>query len=425
MLLCTTTESYTELLEFWEKVSTQVILPKVRIEFTEMSQPTEATQPAAAPAAAVPLTAEQRDERLLAQMQKLSDRIDKQQHDIQQAMQTAVSAAVSGAVNLAMSNSFEQLSQKWQADFSSGMDTLRSELAEIRKREEEALETRFKKVETGLSDLAAAMASARISQPASSSDPTEAEGNARKKLAVGLFSDASWPQLSARSTAPSVTAGSSTGGLSRPTGSTPAGVPRGQKDTTKIWSSMFPRPLTAKAMQAHAEKALARTTAAVRAVATVRASNLNKNYYIQFSSAAAAEVFLKCMQEAPVSWIDPKRVNEAGEVPIYFKADRSFPERLMGQVMGSFYGQVNAILKHKDAARHKNITMHVSIPKGTVFAVENEDIHVLATARYVAEKQFELQPNTDGLTHFGISAEEARSIVSQTRSAMAAKAVSI
>ena len=188
---------------------------------------------------------------------------------------------------------------------------------------------------------------------------------------------------------------------------------------------MFPRPLTAKAMAAHAELALSKVPYEVRSAATVRASNLNKNYFIQFTTRETAERFVKILKDSPVSWIDPRRANEDDVVPIYFKPDRSLPERLLGQVMGSFYGQIMELLKRKDAERFKKITMHTSPPKGIVFAVENGEAYPLATAKYVADKQFELQAEAEGIAHFGITLEEARSIISSTRTVMAAKAVKL
>ena len=110
--------------------------------------------------AAAPLSAQQRDGALSQHIQKLSGRMDKQSADLQVAMQTTVSTSVTGAVNQAMSNSFEQFSKQWEADFSQGMDALRQKLAT-----EDKLEQRFKAVETSISNLSAAVAAGSSSHP--------------------------------------------------------------------------------------------------------------------------------------------------------------------------------------------------------------------------------------------------------------------
>ena len=353
---------------------------------------------------------EERDQRIV---EKFAALFQKQDNSMNERISAAVQTAVANSVTQAVDASLNKVTASWQKDLESGLESLKQDLATIRKRDNEELDQRLSTMENSIKQLqkttaSSAAATAAASQAATaSSEPYDPRKRRLSSSTPPVRQPI--PAASPRDT---------------PLGNTPAGVPRGKADPTKVWSSMFPRPLTAKQFQSYADKVLLSVPTAISRNAVVKAQNLNKNFFIQFGDQDSAKAFVDHMRNNPIPWVDTraKDMND-NLINIYFKLDRSWPERMIGQVMGSIFALAKAKIQETAPTRFSAITFDVNIAKGVVFAVEDEEIFPLATVNYIGDKTFEIHPNAESLAHFGIDATAAAALITAARNSMAAKQI--
>ena len=317
-------------------------------------------------------------------------------------------AAMQSQIEKTVNASFADFATQWKSQLDDGLKSLRDELQNLRKQDNASINARLSSLESSVATLRSISASA----PAAAGSTDDSEQDRKRRAGSAAPRGSSQP---ARTAAPA----------QAPVGTTPAGIPRGQNDRTKVWSSLFPRPMLAKVMTSHAEKALNEVPIDIRHAATIRTANLNKNYYIEFDSPRAATRFLEHMKDRHVVWTDPKGMGDDADIRIHFKADRSLPERQLGQVMGEFFQRVGTLIRDKNPEKKDSVKILSSKPKGIVFASDGDDIITLATAQYTGEGSFTLKAESSGMQHFHITPAEAEALISATRTALAARSVSI
>ena len=157
--------------------------------------------------------------------------------------------------------------------------------------------------------------------------------------------------------------------------------------------------------------------------ARILASNLNHNFAIEFIDPSHARCFLEACKNDPIIWTDPLDSDaNTNKHVMNFWADRSLPDRQLGQVMGVFLARVQHLIHHRF---DPDVKILCSKPKGVIFAVQGDHVVELAKAVCNPDGNFVLTPLREGLARFRIASDDVDTLMLVVKKELALKRILI
>ena len=181
-------------------------------------------------------------------------------------------------------------------------------------------------------------------------------------------------------------------------------------DPCRVWFMGFGRELLKSAMESF--WTFLATTVPPDLIKNTKPLIFNgrSNFSLIFPDRDAAEKFVDHCRDQNIYWKDPR---DGDRKRINVKQDRSFELRLLGQVYGSIWKQMEKLLKTKN--KFDGVRMGTTGNRGTFTIATDDDLWTLFRVKNLnAGDSIEITASED-CAHWGITNEEANEIITTAR----------